>query len=316
MKNENRIIVIGASAGGVQALQQLAATLSPDIAAPILVVLHIGAHRSQLPDLLAGHGRLPAVFAESGMIPEAGTIYMAPPDHHLLLENGRLNLFKGPKEHFSRPAIDPLFRSAALHSGNAVIGVILTGMLEDGSAGLDAIKACGGTTVVQDPSEAVQASMPRSAISATAVDHVVRLDAMADLLKRLSLPVEQANANAPDWLRVAHAISLGHGDLEELGRIGTSSGFTCPDCGGSLFELKHGALRYLCHTGHAFSLLSLVEAHDVVTEELLWSGLRALQEKETLLRHLAATQAADDPACQKDSLAEADDIAALIAQMW
>lgn len=317
VEQKSCVIVIGTSAGGLDALFRIVPHLSPDLGAPVLIVQHIGAHRSELPVLLSARGPLPAVFAETGMVPEAASIYVAPPDHHLLLEGGALRLFRGPKEHYARPAIDPLFRSAALDRGTRVIGVVLTGMLDDGSAGLRAIEACGGTTVVQDPSDAKAPSMPLSAISGGDVDHIVRLDAMANLLNKLAMSVENPKAaGPPEWLRVEHAISLGQGGLEDLRRVGVPSGFTCPDCGGSLFELKHGEPgRFLCHTGHAFGLHSLAAAHAHLTEEALWAGLRALQEKEAILRRLANLQASETPGSEEKTLAEINDLAALIVQV-
>lgn len=290
--------------------------LAKDLRAPVLIVMHIGAHRSELPALLSARGPLQAVFAQTGMAPQAGQIYVAPPDHHLLLENGLLRLFRGSKEHFARPAIDPLFRSAALHSGSGVIGVILTGMLDDGSAGLNAIKACGGTAIVQDPEEAVEPSMPRSAISCTAVDHVVGLDAMADLLNKLVRPAQRSEPIAPEWLRAEHEISLGHGRLEDLARVGVPSRFTCPDCGGALSELTHGKpTRFVCHTGHAYSLRSLAVAHETSTEATLWAGLRALQEKEALLNRLAQNQALEAPGSETGTLVKAKKLSVFIDQM-
>ena len=316
MDQKDRVIVIGTSAGGLEALFRIVPHLAKDLAAPVLVVQHIGAHRSLLPELLSSRGSLPAVFAQTRMVPQAGKIYVAPPDHHLLLEDGAMRLFRGPKEHFARPAIDPLFRSAALHSGSRAIGVILTGMLDDGSAGLHAIKACGGTTIVQDPAEAIAPSMPQSAISNVQVDHVVGLDAMANLLNRLAQPVESGAPSVPEWLRAEHAISLGQAHLEDLARVGIPSRFTCPDCGGALTEVQHGKpVRFLCHTGHAYSLRSLVAAHEVLTEEVLWAGLRALQEKEAILLRLAESQAMEVPGSEEHTLAEARGLAALIVQM-
>ena len=316
MDQKNRVIVIGTSAGGLEALFRIVPHLAKDLAAPVLVVQHIGAHRSLLPDLLTSRGSLPAVFAKNGMIPQAGTIYVAPPDHHLLLEDGAMRLFRGPKEHFARPAIDPLFRSVARYSGSGAIGVILTGMLDDGSAGLHAIKTCGGTTIVQDPEEAVAPSMPQSAISSVQVDHVVRLDAVANLLNKLARPAEPGASSAPEWLRTEHEISLGHGHPDDLSRVGVPSRFTCPDCGGALSELQHGKpVRYLCHTGHAYSMRSLMAAHEVLTEEVLWAGLRALQEKEAMLRRLAESQALEVPGSEEKTLAEAKGLAVLIVQM-
>lgn len=283
----------------------------------MLVVLHIGAHRSYLPDLLNSRGVRRAVFAQAHMVPRPGILYVAPPDTHLLLEAGRLQLFHGPKEHHARPAINPLFRSAALDAGARTIGVILTGGLDDGAAGLHAIKACGGLAIVQDPAEAAEPSMPRSAIEATEVDHVATLDAMPALLERL---VRAAPAGpsppAPPWLRTEHAIFLGKKAMQDLATIGDPSAFTCPDCGGALFEMMQGGpLRYLCHTGHAFSLRSLASAQGQATEEALWAALRALQEKEAILRRLAVAQGDAQPGSDAASLAEADDLRAVIGQL-
>lgn len=315
MGKKSRVIVIGTSAGGLDALFHIVPDLAPDLGAPILVVQHIGAHPSELPALLSWRGPLPAVFAEDGARPQDGTIYVAPPDYHLLLDEGVLRLFRGPKEHFARPAIDPLFRSAAISSGSGVVGVILTGMLDDGSAGLRAVVACGGTSIVQDPAEAAEPSMPRSAMAGVRVDHVVRLEAIAPLLNQLTKPVD-ASGIAPKWLRVEHAISLGQAGFEQLKKIGTASGFTCPDCGGALFELRPGdRSRFLCHTGHAFSLRTLAASQEELTEETLWAGLRAVQEKEAILHRLATLQALELPGSEAATVAEAKQLSAFIGQM-
>ncbi len=317
MDDSQRIIVIGASAGGVEGLLRIAPRLAPDLAAPILLVLHIGAHRSLMPELLNAKGPNRAVLAHSGAVPRPGTIYIAPPDQHLLLERGVLRLHRGPKEHHARPAIDPLFRSAALDGGPRVVGVILTGMLDDGTAGLRAIKACGGTTVVQDPRDAVEPSMPRSALDNVTVDYVRELDAMADLLNKLAQPLDKMPASsAPEWLLTEHAITLGRAGVQDLQNIGNPSAFTCPECGGSLFELKERPpSQFLCHTGHAFSLRSLAWTHEAVTDETLWSGLRALQEKEAILRRLAEVQIPEDPGSRKDLLTEAEEVADFIVRL-
>ena len=280
---------MGASAGGVRALLRLAPQLRAGFGAPILLVLHIGRNRSLLPDLLTAHGPNRAVFARTGMVPQPGVIYVAPPDEHLLVEGAVLRVQHGPKVHHARPAIDPLFHSAAIEFGAQVIGVILTGMLDDGSAGLHAVKTCGGIAVVQDPDDALEPSMPRSALASAEVDHVARLDDMADLLNRLVQAGDPApSSRVPEWLLTEHAVSLGKAGMEQLGRIGTPSALTCPDCGGGLFELKEGRpLRFICHTGHAFTLASLASAQEQLADEALWSALRALQEKEAVLQRMA-----------------------------
>jgi hypothetical protein len=166
--SSDRLVVIGASAGGVGALRQLASALPADLPASVLIVLHVGAHESILPQLIAADCALPVSHAVDGEALRAGTIRIAPPDRHLMVADGRLRLTRGPKENFARPAIDPLFRSAALDFGPKVIGVILTGMLDDGTAGLQAVKAGGGIAIVQDPADAHEPSMPASADSASA----------------------------------------------------------------------------------------------------------------------------------------------------
>lgn len=310
MNNHQRIIVVGASAGGVDALLRIAPGLSGELAAPVLVVLHIGAHASQMPDLLNARGPNRAVFAQSGVEPVPGMIYVAPPDQHLSWQHGGLFVYRGPKEHHARPAVNPLFRSAALHGGPRVVGVILTGMLDDGAAGLSAIKSCGGTAVVQDPDDAVEPSMPLSALANVQADHVTTVDKMASLLNELAQPLESVtDVAAPQWLRTEHAISMGTLGMQELASIGFPSSFTCPDCGGALFEISQGRpLRFLCHTGHAFSLRSLASTHGQVTDEALWSGLRALQERQGILRRLAAVQKAEAPGSERITL---DEVAAL-----
>lgn len=316
MNDNSRIIVIGASAGGVEALFRIAPRLSSNLAAPVVLVLHIGAHRSKMPDLLTARGPNRAVFASAGTAPLAGMIYMAPPDEHVLIEEGVFQLSRGPKEHHCRPAINPLFRSVALDRGPSVVGVILTGMLDDGAAGLQAIKACGGIAVVQDPNDAVEPSMPTSALEAVKADHVVKVDAMADLLNNLARPAKTVTpVGSPHWLRLEHAISLGKAHMAELATIANPSGFTCPDCGGALFELNEARPpRFLCHTGHAFSLRSLAWTQELVTDEALWSGLRALQEKQAILHRLAADHGDADPR-STIWLAEAKRLAATINHM-
>ena len=257
------IIVMGASAGGVKAILDLAGTLPSGFPAPLLFVQHIGAHHSELYKLVSARGPNAAVIASDGEVPRPGTIYIAPPDLHMLLDGHTISLSSGPKEHHARPAIDPLFRSAALSYGPRAIGVVLTGMLNDGSAGLRAIKDCGGTAVVQDPADADAPGMPRSALACVEADHVVSLAALGPLLYDLaSRPAVRTTSSMPpppEALRREHEVSIGSNAMDNLKAIASPSVFTCPDCGGVLFELndKH-PVRLRCHTGHAFSLRSLV----------------------------------------------------------
>jgi two-component system chemotaxis response regulator CheB len=292
------LIVIGASAGGVQALRVLAAGLPPTLPAAVCVVLHVGANKSALPEILRDAGPLPAAHARDGDPLTPGRILVAPPDHHLLVHDDRVTLSRGPREHHTRPAVDPLFRSAALSAGPRVIGVLLTGGGDDGSVGLQAIQACGGLVVVQDPADAEDAAMPASALAAVAPDHVEPLHRIAALLADLARSPTPPATPPPAWLVHEHMASLGKGNaMDELQQIGKPSTFVCPECRGTLWQIDGSQPpRFRCHTGHAFSLASLAAAQSQATEDALWSAVRALQEKEELLRRVAELdrQASDE----------------------
>ncbi|MBO9513606.1 MAG: chemotaxis protein CheB [Variovorax sp.] len=295
-------VVIGASSGGVAALLELVAALPPRFGAVVLVVQHIGANPSVLPELMRSRGPNPAVHARDGDVPRPGTLYVAPPDHHMLLERDAIRLVRSARENHARPAIDPLFRSAALHWGPRVIGVILSGQLDDGTAGLQAIKECGGRAIVQDPGTAVEPSMPRSALANVAVDLCLPLAGIAPALVRMvAAPPPDATGTASELVRREVQINQGKETMENLLHLGRPSGLTCPDCGGALFELDGTRpVRFRCHTGHAFSAHSLAQAQGEVTEQALRSGVRALQEKEMLLRRLATVSRGSGQAAQAE----------------
>lgn len=299
------VVVVGTSAGGVDALRAFVAGLPPQFAAAVLIVMHVGNNNSILPALLAGSTKLPVRHARAGDVLEPGRILVAPPDFHLTVErvagggagargnsHGRVVLARSARENYARPAIDPLFRSAAAAFGARAIGVILTGHLDDGTAGLAAIKACGGKAIVQLPEEAFVPDMPENALRHVEVDRVLRV---ADIPAALEQMVDEhlaaaraAPRDVPEWVRVENQYLVGEGDMESLARIGTPSTYTCPECHGTLWELRGvGQHRYRCHTGHAFTALHLNEQQGVAVEESLWSALRALQEKEKLLRQMA-----------------------------
>jgi len=301
-----RVVVVGASLGGVQALRRLCEVLPSDFGAPICVVLHIGAHKSFLPEILSAAGALPAVHGSDGQRLEPGRIYVAPSDQHMRVDGDLVRVVRGPKEHHWRPAIDPLFRSAARSFGARTIGVVLTGLLDDGTAGMQAIRAYDGTCIVQDPAEAAAASMPASVLKHVAVDHCIRLDDMGPLLSRL---VKEPFVETPPMSstnRTTHEddISLGAGDvMEHLRAIGSPSTFTCPDCSGTLWQVAGVApQRYLCHTGHAFSLQSLLGTQSSQTDAALWSAIRALQEKRELLLRAASVARAEGDGGRAETL--------------
>lgn len=293
-----RLIVIGASAGGVAALRALVSQLPPDLPAPVLVVLHVGAYPSLLPSLLASAGPMSAGHAEDGQPLLPGRIYVAPPDQHLLVTEEAVHLSRGPKEHHSRPAVDPLFRSAALAHGARVVGVVLTGHLDDGTSGLQAIKACGGVAIVQDPADAQEPSMPLSALRHVKVDLCLPIEQIAAALTRLANEPVPApvTSQAPAALSHEHALSVAapSGEaMEHLKGFAEPSTLVCPDCGGSLWEVKDARPpRFRCHTGHAFTMRTLAHTMNEATEEALQTAMRAVQEQAILLRKAAAASRA------------------------
>lgn len=285
------IIVIGASAGGLEALRALAAGLPADFAAAVFVVLHTSPESpGLLPAILGRAGPLPAVAAEDGERLRTGRIYVAPPDHHLVVEPGVVRATRGPRENRFRPAIDPLFRSAAQTYGPRVAGVILTGYLDDGTAGLWTVKQLGGTAVVQDPADALVDSMPLSALRHVEVDYCLPLAEIAPLLVRLSGDVvEEGVHEVPEETRIEVNIAKSREALKAgVLKLGEPSNYACPECHGVLLQLKEeGRIRFRCHTGHAYSLESLVAEIDEAIEESLWNAIRSVEEKILLMRHLA-----------------------------
>lgn len=282
------VIVIGASAGGVEALRSVVAGLPIDLPATVLVVLHVPAYGgSVLPAILGRAGPLPARHPTSDEPLAEGRILVAPPDHHMVLDLNRVLLTRGPRENGHRPAIDVLFRSAARAAGARVIGVVLSGVLDDGTAGLTAIASRGGLTVVQDPDDAMYPGMPQSAIDHVAVDHVATADEIGHLLVRLCKEeigdVEEPPSPLMDI--EAELAMLNDDAMNEPDRPGRPSGFSCPDCNGVLYEIHDGDLvRYRCRVGHAWSPESLFGEQAQQLEGALWMALRGLEEKAALAR--------------------------------
>lgn len=288
------IIVIGASAGGVETVSTLVRNLPPDLPAAIFVAIHFPPHRiSALPQILNRAGTIAATHPQDGEAIQPGCIYVAPSDQHLLIEDSRVRLSRGPKENGFRPAIDPLFRTAARAYPGRVIGVILSGTLDDGAAGLAAIKARGGLTVVQDPEDALFGDMPRHAIENVEVDYILPGAGIAPLLARLvnEPAVEEEVGLMSDDVEIFEdeVVQQDKAVLERNGRSGEPSMLTCPDCGGVLWEIDEGELiRFRCHVGHAYSAESLMAGQTDALEQALWTAVRALEEKASLARRIAA----------------------------
>lgn len=267
------IIVVGTSAGSVEALQTLLRGLPAGLPASIFVVVHLSPRsRSLLPEILSKSGPLPAANAADGAPIEHGRIYIAPPDHHLLIERDHVHLGMGPKEQHQRPCINVTFRSAALAHGDRVVGVILTGELDDGTAGLWEIKRRGGIAIVQNPEEASFPSMPLSALREVEADYIARIEDLAPLLVRLA-------TNEGEKQRTAIESSEMEPKLTDL---------TCPDCRGTIWEVPRGnGKEYRCRVGHTFSPKNMLAEHFAAQEKALYAAIVALEEGASLARKLA-----------------------------
>lgn len=278
------VILIGTSAGGVQALSAVAAGLPPDFPAAVFVVLHIAPYgRSAMPAILSRAGALPAKHAEDGEPVEPGRVYVAPADHHLMLEPGLVRLSRAPTENGQRPSVDVLFRSAAQAYGPRCVGVVLTGNLDDGTAGLAVVKRYGGVAVVQDPDEADYPSMPRSALQNVEVDHVSPLADIAPLLGELAREPVTTTGPLPEVDDMKTELEHGN-DPEEKG---VPSDLTCPECGGSLRESRvEAVIHFRCRTGHAYSPETLLVKQSDVVDAAIWAAVRALQENADLARRM------------------------------
>jgi two-component system chemotaxis response regulator CheB len=295
-----RIFVIGASHGGIDALQQLVGQIPANFPAPVFITQHIGATGpGMLPAILGKVARLPVVHPKNVEFFEKGRIYVAPPDHHMLVRQGYVRLSQGPRENHCRPAIDPLFRSAANAYGPAVVGVVLTGHLDDGTSGLMAIKDKGGIAVVQEPSEALAPSMPRSALAHVSVDRCSKLADMGQLLMTFAEdPPNTPEPSENDELigletRIAEGI-LGAADWSRFEQMSVPSGLNCPECKSALFELRdRRMLRFRCRAGHAFSSFSLLAEQARSRENHVAALVGALDEEAALVRRLL-----DDPSTE------------------
>jgi two-component system chemotaxis response regulator CheB len=270
------IIVIGASMGGFQALRQIISELPEDLTASIFIVLHIPSdHESLLTELYARNSKLPVVSAKDKDLIKPGHIYIAVPDYHLQFDGNHIHLDHGPKHNFHRPAVDTLFISAAKEFGPRVVGVVLSGALDDGTAGLMEVKRHGGVSIIQDPKDAVNPSMPQSARDCVPIDHCVPISEMAALLAKVSgHPILASSIR--DGKRVPKPSE------PEL------SPHICPECNGPMWFVETGkALHYHCRIGHAFSGQSLLVVKTTALESALWSAVNALKDKSNIATKLS-----------------------------
>ena len=292
------IVVVGASTGGLDALAALVGGLPADLPAAVFVVQHVAASSpGVLGEVLDKRGPLPARLARDGEPVEPGRVYVAPPDRHLLVTPGAVRLSDGLRENRTRPAVDPLFRSAAVAYRSRVVGVVLTGALDDGAAGLRAVERCGGVAVVQDPADALCPDMPRHALGAVPAARRAPAAELGPLLGRLvrepapAPPPVPGDLAAEDRLTRRGLTPQPDSDMDEmdtLDGIGDRVPLSCPDCGGALWHLHDPEPpRYRCHVGHAYTARSLMAGQVEATEQALVVALRTLEERARMLRRMA-----------------------------
>jgi two-component system chemotaxis response regulator CheB len=306
----SHVIGIAASAGGVEALRSVVSAFPPDFGAAVCVVLHIPATgRSLLAPILDRDSPLQAVVATHGEPLRRGVIYVAPADHHLLVNGPTIELSRGPKENGTRPAADPLFRSLGRSWDSAAIGVVLSGAMDDGAAGLVTLSQCGGTVIVQAPDDAIVPGMPSAALAAVAADHVLPASEIGVLLARLVPETTPPPRSEEPQMAAPPA-------FEEPERpTGPPSAFTCPECHGALWEVRDGALtRYRCRVGHTYSEDAMVEAQGDAVEAALWTALEVLEERSELLNRIANRMGDTSRSARRfrDSARQVDDRASLL----
>jgi len=288
----SQVVVIGTSAGGMHALKKLVAQIDKEFQLPILVVQHISpdATGNVLLESLNKAGNLDCQHAKNGSSLLPGHLYLAPSDHHLMIDSQlKILVTKGAHENRSRPAIDPLFRSAAVAFGNGVIGMLLTGYLDDGTAGMQAIKKCGGICIVQNPADADYPDMPQNAITQVDVDYCVPLAEMGGLLNKLIDKKLGKRKPVPKDIAIEAKIAERVlSDLPSVNALGEQVPFNCPGCGGVLWKVDKGeAQRFRCHTGHAYTAATLLAEQTAKIEETMWVALRMFEERKNLLTTMA-----------------------------
>ena len=283
------IVAIGGSAGSVEVVRQICRALPADLPACILIAVHIGSiGRNLLAHILDSGGALPASTAVDGEPVQNGRIYVAPADHHLLLEGRTVRLGRGPRENMSRPAIDPLFRSAGISAGPRAIGVLLSGMLNDGASGLADLKRCGGVTVVQSPLDAAESEMPRTALLASDVDYRAASGELADLITRLVQAAPGADFAPPASVALEVAIAMGRAsDTALIAEIADPAPLACPGCGGVLSQIRRSPLRFRCQVGHGYTAEALAQEQEGSVDEALRIAMRVVGDRAVLMEKMA-----------------------------
>ncbi|ACL58662.1 chemotaxis protein CheB [Methylobacterium nodulans] len=284
------IIVIGGSSGATAPLKMVLGALPENLPAAVFIVLHMPARSlGILATVVSAAGRLPVRPAADGMAIQPGTIYLGVPDHHLILTEGMIRLGRGPRENMVRPAIDPLFRSAAAAYGPRVIGLLLSGFLNDGTSGLEAIKRCGGLALVQDPLDAIADEMPRSALSAVSVDLTAPSARLGDVLSDLVREKAGPRLPVPPEIRLEVDIAAGERvDSEVLRRFADPVALTCPHCSGVLSQVRGAKpLRFRCQVGHAVTAEVAAKEQEAAIDEALRVALRIIEERAELVQRMA-----------------------------
>lgn len=279
------IVAIGGSTGSIEVIRQICRELPADLPACVLVAVHVGAiGQNLLAGILESDGLLPASTAVDGETIENGRIYVAPADHHLIIDGRTLRLGRGPRENMSRPAIDPLFRSAGLSAGPGAVGVLLSGMLNDGASGLADLKRCGGVTVVQNPFDAAESEMPRTALLASDIDYRAPASDLADLISRLVREEAGPDLTSPASIGVEVAIAIGRpSDSSVIAEIADPVPLACPGCGGTLSQIRRSPLRFRCQVGHGYTAEALAHEQESPVDEAFRIALRVIGERAVLM---------------------------------
>ncbi|WP_375450718.1 chemotaxis protein CheB [uncultured Devosia sp.] len=282
------IIAIGGSAGSIEVIRQVCRALPAQLQASVLVAVHVGAgNQNLLAGILDSGGPLPAGTAVDGEPLQQARIYVAPADHHLVLDGRHVRLGRGPRENMARPAIDPLFRSAGISAGPRAIGVLLSGMLNDGASGLADLKRCGGVTVVQNPLDALEGEMPRTALLASDVDYRAPAGDLADLLARLVDQEAGPALVAPASVALEVAIAMGRlSDTPTIAEIADPVALTCPGCGGTLSQIRRSPLRFRCQVGHGYTAEALVHEQEGSVDEAIRMALRVIGERAVMMEKM------------------------------